>query len=44
MGKNSGRKNHFGPGLALLAAAACLCVKGLRRAEDRLKQKAEKKP
>ena len=43
MEKNTGRQNHFGAGLALLAAAACLCVKGLRQVEDRLKQKTEKK-
>ena len=43
MEKNTGRQNHFGTGLALLAAAACLCVKGLRQVEDRLKEKTEKK-
>ena len=43
MEKNCGRKNHFGVGLTLLATAACLCVKGLRRVESHLKQKADKK-
>ena len=43
MEKNSEKQNHFGAGLALLAAAACLCVKGLGQVEDRLKEKTEKK-
>ena len=43
MEKNSEKQNHFGAGLALLAAAACLCVKGLGQVEDRLKRKTEKK-
>ena len=43
MEKNSGKQNHFGASLALLAAVACLCVKGLWQVEDRLKRKTEKK-
>ena len=43
MEKNCGRKNHFGVGLTVLATAACICVKGLRRGESNVKQTEEKK-
>lgn len=38
----NGRKDHFAGGLGLLAAAAYLCVKGLKRTEERLRKKTEK--
>ena len=44
MEKNSGKQNHFGAGLALLAAVACLCVKGLKRVDAHMREKAKKKP
>ena len=42
MAERHGRDNHFAGGLGLLAAAAYLCVKGLKRVEERL-QKREKR-
>ncbi|MEY8261232.1 hypothetical protein AALA80_12885 [Oscillospiraceae bacterium 50-60] len=42
MAERNGRDNHFAGGLGLLAAAAYLCVKGLKRVEERL-QKREKR-
>lgn len=32
------KKNHFPGGLALLAAAAMLCVRGLQQTEQRLRK------
>ncbi|EOS67074.1 hypothetical protein [Oscillibacter sp. 1-3] len=42
MAERNGRDNHFAGGLGLLAAAVYLCVKGLKRVEERL-QKREKR-
>lgn len=42
MADQGGRKNHFTGGLGLLAAAAYLCVKGLKHVEEHLRKKAEK--
>lgn len=42
MANRSERDNHFAGGLGLLAAAAVLCVKGLKRVEEHLQKKAEK--
>lgn len=43
MDKNSGRKDSLAGGLGILAVAACLCYKALRRMDARLRKKAEKK-
>lgn len=42
MAERNGRDNHFAGGLGLLAAAVYLCVKGLKRVEERL-HKREKR-
>ena len=39
MTRHSSGKNHFAGGLGLLAAAACLCLKGLKRIDRRLREK-----
>lgn len=38
MSKQSDKKNYFAAGTALLTAAAYLCVKGLKKVEERLKK------
>lgn len=38
MKQNSGKGNHFPEAAALLAAASYLCVKGLKKVEQRLKK------
>lgn len=38
------RKNGLAGGLAILAAAACLCYRGLRGVDEKLRKKSEKKP
>ena len=42
MAERNGRDNHFAGGLGLLAAAAYLCVKGLKRVEERLRKRQKK--
>lgn len=42
MADRNGRDNHFAGGLGLLAAAAYLCVKGLKEVDGHLRKKAEK--
>lgn len=42
MADRNGRDNHFAGGLGLLAAAAYLCVKGLKKVEERLRTKSKK--
>lgn len=42
MADRTGRGNHFAGGLGLLAAAAYLCVRGLKQVEKRLRKKGEK--
>lgn len=42
MANQNRRDDHFAGGLGLLAAAVYLCVKGLKKVEDRL-QKRQKK-
>lgn len=37
-----GKGNHFAAGLGILAAAAYLCMKGLKQVEEHLRKKAEK--
>lgn len=44
MGQNSGKKQDFLGGIGILAAAAYLCYKGLKRVDARLRKKTEKKP
>ena len=39
MEKRPEQKDHFAAGISLLAAAAYLCLKGLRKVEERLKKK-----
>lgn len=36
------RDDHFAGGLGLLAATVYLCVKGLKKVEERLRKKQEK--
>lgn len=36
-------KDHFAAGLALLAAAAALCLRGLRQAEENLRKKENRR-
>lgn len=38
MANNSNKSNHFPEAAALLAATVCLCVKGLKKVEERLKR------
>ena len=38
MAQKSGKSNHFPEAAALLAATAYLCVKGLKKVEQRLKK------
>ncbi len=40
MSRQSGKKNFFAAGLGILAAAACLCLKGLKQVDQRLKKKS----
>lgn len=42
MADRNGRDNHYAGGLGLLVAAAYLCVKGLKKVEERLRKKSEK--
>lgn len=42
MADRNGRDDHFAGGLGLLAAAVYLCVKGLKKVEERLRKRAEK--
>lgn len=39
MPKPSNKKNHFAGGLGILAAAAYLCLQGLKQVDQRLKKK-----
>ncbi|SFP20380.1 hypothetical protein SAMN05216343_10493 [Oscillibacter sp. PC13] len=41
-GKDKREKGLAG-GIAILAAAACICIRGLKRVDAKLKEKAEKK-
>ena len=43
MAENRGKKEHYTEKVRLLVATACLCYKGLKRVEARLKESAEKK-
>lgn len=43
MAENRGKKEHYAGGVGLLVATACLCYKGLKRVEARLKESADKK-
>lgn len=40
---NTGKRGSAAGGLALLAAAGCLCWKGLKTVDRRLRQKTEQK-
>lgn len=42
MADRNRRDDHFAGGLGLLAAAAYLCVKGLKKVEERLRKKSQK--
>lgn len=42
MAERNGRGNHFAGGLGLLAAAAYLCIKGLKKTEERLRKRQKK--
>jgi hypothetical protein len=44
MNQKGGRRESAAGGLAILAAAAYFCMKGLKRVDAKLKKKAEKKP
>ena len=44
MAKNTGKKEGFAGGLGILAAAAYLCVKGLKRVDAHMREKAKKNP
>ena len=43
MDRRNGRKDHFAGGIGLLAAAAYLCVRELRKVEERLKKREGKR-
>lgn len=38
--RQSRKQNSFAGGLGILAAAACLCLRGLRQIDRRLKKKS----
>lgn len=42
MADRNRRDDHFAGGLGLLAATAYLCVKGLKKVEERLRKKSQK--
>lgn len=42
MADRNGRDNHYAESLGLLAAAAYLCVKGLKKVEEHLRKRQKK--